>query len=343
MIRISIIIPVYNVEKYIRRCIESVMTQSVSGLGIECILVNDCTPDDSMRIVNEMIDSYQGPIQFVVLQHDKNRGLSAARNTGEAHANGNYILFIDSDDWILPDSLQYFATYLAKYPSVDIIMAQHVRSDNTSEKVRGKDTVQYINEPQNILNTYFHRNQIHAWNILVKKKLLAKNGIKFINGIIHEDVPWTYHLFSNAESILVLPKITYMYEIVPTSIMNTEKQLSNAKKGITGYAIGIEDILNNPPKAPLLVVDYIIYITHILMWCVDLIVNVPVAREDSCPFRAVRRKFLRYTIRNKRFLLSTYLLLLYPPFCYLIKLPLFRRNFHKLEMAASRLSHLAET
>lgn len=341
---LSIIIPVYNVEKYIRRCMESVMTQPVSGLDVECILVNDCTPDDSMRIVNEMIDSYQGPIQFVVLQHDKNRGLSAARNTGEAHANGNYILFIDSDDWILPDSLQYFATYLAKYPSVDIIMAQHVRSENHQNKVRDKDTVQYIKEPQIILNTYFqNRNQIHAWNILVKKELLAQNDIRFINGIIHEDVPWTYHLFSNAESLLVLPEITYMYEIVSTSIMSTEKQLSNAKKGITGYAIGIEDILNNPPKAPLLVVDYIIYITHILMRCIDLIVNAPVARKDSSSFRAIRRKLLKYTIKNKRLLLSTYLLLLYPPFCYLIKLPLFRRNFHKLEMAASRLSHLAET
>jgi len=213
-----------------------------------------------------MIDSYQGPIQFVVLQHDKNRGLSAARNTGEAHANGNYILFIDSDDWILPDSLQYFATYLAKYPSVDIIMAQHVRSDNLQNKERDKDTVQYVEEPQEILKTFIQkRNQIHAWNILIKKELLAKNGIKFINGIIHEDVPWTYHLFSNAESMLVLPKITYMYEIVPTSIMSTEKQLSNAKRGITGYAIGIEDILNNPPKAPLLVVDYIMYITLILL------------------------------------------------------------------------------
>ena len=89
---LSIIIPIYNVEKYIRRCIESVMTQSVSGLGIECILVNDCTPDDSMRIVNEMIDSYLGPIQFVVLQHDKNRGLSAARNTGEAHAIAPFVV-----------------------------------------------------------------------------------------------------------------------------------------------------------------------------------------------------------------------------------------------------------
>ncbi len=93
---ISIIIPVYNVEKYIRHCIESVMTQDTAGADVECIVVNDCTPDGSMAIVNDMIASYHGSIHFVVLHHRENKELSAARNTGEAYAKGDFILFIPS-------------------------------------------------------------------------------------------------------------------------------------------------------------------------------------------------------------------------------------------------------
>lgn len=82
MLSLSIIIPVYNVEKYIGRCIHAILTQDVAGANVECILVNDCTPDNSMRIANDILDAYHGPIRFTVLQHQENKGLSAARNTG---------------------------------------------------------------------------------------------------------------------------------------------------------------------------------------------------------------------------------------------------------------------
>ena len=78
---ITVIIPVYKVEKFIERCLCSVMKQTYKK-AFECILVNDCTPDNSMSIVQRIIDGYQGNISFRVINHEKNRGLSAARNTG---------------------------------------------------------------------------------------------------------------------------------------------------------------------------------------------------------------------------------------------------------------------
>ena len=97
MTSISIIIPVYNVEKYIEACLHSVMAQTYTG-PMECILVDDCGQDNSIGVAEKMISDYQGTIHFRILHHDHNRGQSAARNTGMDAATGEYIFFSDSDD-----------------------------------------------------------------------------------------------------------------------------------------------------------------------------------------------------------------------------------------------------
>ena len=79
--KLSIIIPVYNVEKYIQRCLESVMSQETDSFETECIIVDDCTPDSSMDIIRKMVNDYQGSISFIFLNHQQNKGLSEARNT----------------------------------------------------------------------------------------------------------------------------------------------------------------------------------------------------------------------------------------------------------------------
>ena len=85
---LSIIIPIYNVEKYIERCLESIISQDTSRYEIECVLINDCTPDNSITIARNIINNYHGNIQFRVLEHEKNKGLSEARNTGIRNATG---------------------------------------------------------------------------------------------------------------------------------------------------------------------------------------------------------------------------------------------------------------
>lgn len=86
-IELSMIIPVYNVEKYIEKCIQSVINQTYSG-GIECIIVDDCSPDASMEIVERILNGYNGPIRFMIKHRQKNGGLSAARNEGIHMAHG---------------------------------------------------------------------------------------------------------------------------------------------------------------------------------------------------------------------------------------------------------------
>ena len=103
---ISIIIPIYKVEPYIVRCIDSVLNQTYREL--EVILVDDCSPDKSMTMARDYIEqsSLSKDLQFIYLRHEKNKGLSAARNTGINSATGKYVFFLDSDDEITPDCLE---------------------------------------------------------------------------------------------------------------------------------------------------------------------------------------------------------------------------------------------
>ena len=102
--KISIIVPVYNVEQYIKECFGSISTQTYKG-EMECIFVDDCGQDNSVTMLNNLIKDYQGLIKFRIIHHDHNKGLSGARNTGILHATGDYLYFIDSDDTITPDCI----------------------------------------------------------------------------------------------------------------------------------------------------------------------------------------------------------------------------------------------
>lgn len=96
--KISVVVPLYNVGSYVLRCLNSIINQTLVE-EVECIIVNDCSTDKSLEIVNLRLSNYVGPISFHILHHEKNRGLAAARNTGLQAATGEYIIFIDSDDY----------------------------------------------------------------------------------------------------------------------------------------------------------------------------------------------------------------------------------------------------
>ena len=102
---ISIIVPIYGVEPYIKKCLISIMSQSLTS-GVECILVNDCTKDESINIAQKLIDESRGNIKFRIINREENGGLSAARNTGILEAKGDYLYFLDSDDLIESNVLE---------------------------------------------------------------------------------------------------------------------------------------------------------------------------------------------------------------------------------------------
>lgn len=153
-IKISIIIPFYNVEKYIAECIRSVMSQTLQE-GIECILVDDCSTDRSLQIAERLISEYNGKITFRVIKHQNNQGVSCARNTGFAAAKGKYIGFVDGDDYIEPSMYMVLQELIEDHPNVLFVSCPiYVERDGTTSLYKGYDL--YQNNSMIAIDDFFH-------------------------------------------------------------------------------------------------------------------------------------------------------------------------------------------
>ncbi len=209
MAKISVLIPIYNVEKYIERCARSLFDQTLQD--IEYIFVNDCTPDNSINILNEVIKDFPAKRhQITILQHSENRGLAAARNTGVSAASGDYIIHCDSDDWVEPEI--YEEMYMkAVENNSDIVLCDFVREKHSYSKICKQ---YYCSIPHEhvkfILN---HKVPVFCWNILVKRSLYIENNLKWIEGIdMWEDLLMATKLFFFAKKLSYIDKPFYHYE-----------------------------------------------------------------------------------------------------------------------------------
>lgn len=132
---ISVIVPIYNVENYILECLQSVAAQTKTK-NVECILVDDCGTDNSVKVAEQFISDYKGDISFALFHHSENKGLSAARNTGIKNARGKYLFFLDSDDTIKPYCLDELFALAEKYHA-DMVQGSY-ESDLASMKYFSK-------------------------------------------------------------------------------------------------------------------------------------------------------------------------------------------------------------
>lgn len=240
MVYISIIIPVYNVESYILQCLHSVASQTFQD-GVECILVDDCGSDNSVELASKFIRNYQGAISFRIIHHERNQGLSAARNTGIYVAQGDYLLFLDSDDELLPGCLAVFNDILQQHPDVDMIQGAY-ESEMTCQ-FEQVSLPAYNNNPREIktLMLDYDKFPIMAQNRLIKRSLLCQHNLFFKEGIIHEDCYWTFFLAKHIKSLACLKTKTYFYRTNPNSITGSP----NVKKEIAGFKTIIEDTSAN--------------------------------------------------------------------------------------------------
>ena len=206
---ISVIIPVYNVSAYLERCVKSVMNQTYHHL--EIILVDDGSTDDSGKIC-DMLFEQDNRIKVV---HKENGGLSSARNAGLKVASGDFIGFVDSDDWIEPDTYEYMLGLLKKYKAeVADIECQYVYSD--------QDVIKKIKEyievywDRDVLWNYFDRGlklqnsaPYSVWRKLYKRKILE--GRLFWEGKNSEDLLFNYEVLKDTKSIVISNQVKYHY------------------------------------------------------------------------------------------------------------------------------------
>lgn len=233
--KISIIVPVYNVEQYIKECFDSIAAQTYKG-EIECIFVDDCGQDNSVAVLEKLIAEYYGPIQFSIVHHEHNKGLSGARNTGIRHAQGDYLYFIDSDDSITSDCIEKLAALAEKYPGVDIVQGS-TKSRMNWLQLKRDQVPEFSNKFKWIRRTLLKRYVIPmtAWNKLVRRNFLLKHQLYFVEGMVHEDEIWNFMLAKYVHCISFCYEPTYNYRENENGIMSQVKANSKRYLPVVDY------------------------------------------------------------------------------------------------------------
>lgn len=240
--KVSVIIPIYGVEKYISDCLNSVMKQSYTN-DIECILINDCTKDQSIEIAKNLIENYDGNINFKIYEHSVNGGLSAARNTGILEAKGDYLYFLDSDDYITPDCIKVLAETAQKFPKAQIVQAGAEATTKGFEYLSLKSTKlkEYTEDKR-----YIKREMLMAhypptaWNKLIKRDWLLKHNLFFKEGLLHEDDYWNFFAAKHVTAYAICKQDTYIYNIRPGSITQAP-----SARNIKSRLISAADFMDN--------------------------------------------------------------------------------------------------
>lgn len=235
IIYFSIIIPIYNVEKYLKKCVNSILKQEYKNF--EVILVDDGSPDNCPKICDE----YKMKDSRIKVIHKQNGGLSSARNEGMKKAIGDYLIFVDSDDyWNSSAALtKIYEKIISLHSRVDVLIYNNVdHSCISNEDIicnRNYDEKKMETfEKYDVLKYLFQNNLFPgaAWVTVTRRKLLIDNNIFFIEGIKAEDIDWLLNVFLKADSYSAVNMAFYVY-------------LKNRNNSITGTADmkSIDDIL----------------------------------------------------------------------------------------------------
>lgn len=219
-IDISIIVPIYNVEKYLEKCLDSIY--AIKNLKKEVILVNDSSPDNCYEIINSFAKKYS---EETIVINKKNGGLSSARNSGLEIAQGRYVSFIDSDDYI--DSKKFENIFIrSKNENLDIIIGRAKKTWEFKEEI--------LEIPEEVIdskvvsgNIYLKKSlklkkhRVEVWDDFYRREFLKKNKLNFKEGIIHEDVLFTFKAFILAQKVKCYNIDFYNYRQREGSIMST--------------------------------------------------------------------------------------------------------------------------
>ncbi len=231
---ISVIIPVYNAQKYLKKCLDSVLSQTYTNY--EVILVNDGSTDSSGSICDEYVSKYDS---FTVI-HKTNGGASTARNEGIRRATGEYIFFLDSDDWIEECALEKLIK-TANIEGADLVFCEATAIDDEKnielEGNYGYKKFYKTGNPYQIMEEMMNNKEFHVaiWMLLVKRKIFTDNNLFFKEGIIYEDMIISYQFFCLANRASHVREKLYFRRYRDNSVMTSKKTEKNLISAITVY------------------------------------------------------------------------------------------------------------
>ena len=213
---VSIIVPIYKVEPYLCRCLDSIVNQTYTNL--EIILVDDGSPDGCPQICDE----YAAKDKRIVVIHKENGGLSDARNAGLDICKGDYISFVDSDDWVDEKYIEQLIKPNSKN-QYDIVIADYQQSNEPFDSRHILLQDGSINDNKKIISAYCHLQYPPcAWAKLYRATFIKENKLKFYKGILYEDQLWSCQQAVLAKQVFILSKKNYYYTIRNNSIMQSK-------------------------------------------------------------------------------------------------------------------------
>ena len=217
--KLSIIVPIYNVEQYILECIQSVYRQALTENDFELILVNDGTQDNSFGVIKDIIHQHTN----IIVVEQSNQGLSAARNTGLLYAKGDYILFLDSDDLLIDNTIPSLLALSEKMPDLIVAGFKKMNNDEIHNFMAPSQDRIIVEEKsgEELFLRDLNPQQCYVWRTLYKKEFLDNNNLKFIRDIFFEDVPFTTECYLKARRCVKTSQIFYIYRQRVDSIVST--------------------------------------------------------------------------------------------------------------------------
>lgn len=241
MPKISVIIPVYNVEKYLARCLDSVISQTLKDIEIIC--VNDGSTDNSANILSV----YAEKDERIKIITQSNAGISEARNIGIQKASGKFIGFVDSDDFIEKDFYEKLYTSAIKN-NADIACSSVIRENEKKKKI----LIEYKKEQvatstKEKFELAYIPEHCYIWNKIYNREKLLNSNIKFVKGLVYEDIIYTPSVVESLGNIVVVPNLFYHYWNNSTSLVKNTSDKCRADK-IFAHKILLEKCYKNNVK-----------------------------------------------------------------------------------------------
>lgn len=228
MVSFSIVIPVYNVQEYLDRCVKSVVNQEYPKEKLQVLLVDDGSTDNSGALCDTFADNYS----FIEVYHKTNGGLSDARNYGMERATGEYILLLDSDDYLSTDACAKFAEAIAAQPEKpDVVAAGLVKHVGDAQiDISRASAGQPVMSGETFLEAELGSGKfcVAAWSFVYRRTFLEENELNFWKGILHEDEEFTPRALLAAQSVLSTNISFYHYVIRENSITTKKDRTPNA-------------------------------------------------------------------------------------------------------------------
>jgi len=296
MPKVSVIIPVYNVEKYVKQSLDSVVNQTLKDIEIIC--VDDCGTDASMEIVSQFA---KNDSRIKIIKHTKNGGLSTARNTGLKSSTAPYIMFLDSDDYYESDMCEKMLNAIETSDSDIAICGTNVIYESNEEWKQSDDEYYKIkfNNKQNITENILFNTDVSAWNKIYRKNIIDTHQICFPDGLKYEDAYFFNTYMSQAKSAFFINEKLYNYRRREGSIMN---ETFNKKNSDSIHHLKIAILLYEYYKNHNLIENKYEYFANLFLSYYDFAMFHASSKDDKKQIKQLAASFAKKNLIDTKIL-----------------------------------------